>query len=103
MGNLSKADDTHAIGLSRHNYHEYNNSELRVLRVMLGNRWAWVWFARKHSTDILVMSKKHKMIFMINKHCLMNVPNLQTSQVQWSISMIGRSMDIGITFFNEMS
>ena len=35
MGNLSKADDMHDIGLSRHNYHEHNNSELRVLRVML--------------------------------------------------------------------
>ena len=46
MGNLSKADDMHDIGLSCHNYHEHNNSELRVLRVMLGNRWASVWFAR---------------------------------------------------------
>ena len=79
MGNLSKADDMHDIGLSRHNYHEHNNSELRVLRVMLGNRWAWVWFARTQTTDILIMSKQHKMIFMINKHCLMNVPNLPTS------------------------
>ena len=43
--NLSKADDMHDIGLSYHNYHEHNNSELRVLRVMLGNRRASVWFA----------------------------------------------------------
>ena len=51
MGNLSKADDMHDIGLSYHNYHEHNNSELRVLKVMLGNRSAWVWFARTHTTD----------------------------------------------------
>ena len=52
MKNLSKADDMHDIGLSRHNYHEHNNSELRVLRVMLGNRLAWVWFACTHSTNV---------------------------------------------------
>ena len=52
MGNLSKADDMHDIGLSRHDYHEHNNSELRVLRVMLGNRSAWVWFEYTQITGI---------------------------------------------------
>ena len=51
MGNLSNADDMHDIDLSYHNYHEHNNSKLRVLRVMLGNKWAWVWFARAQITD----------------------------------------------------
>ena len=57
MGNLSKADDMHDIDLSYHNYHEHNNSKLRVLRVMIGNRWAWAWFAHAQTTDI--MSKEY--------------------------------------------
>ena len=63
MGNLIQADDIHDIGLSHHNYHE-RNSELRVLRMMLGNGWwAWVWFTCTQTTDILIMSKK-LMIFI---------------------------------------
>ena len=33
----------------------------------------------------------------------MNVLNLQTSKVQWSLSIIVCSMETGITLFNEVS
>ena len=42
----------HDTDLSRHNYYEHNNNKLRALRMMLGNRWAWVWFAHTHTMDI---------------------------------------------------